>query len=687
MTKPGLLLGIDVGGTFTDVVVQDGRNRQILVDKVPSTPSDQSMGVINAISRLREVHGLNLKDLRCFAHGSTVATNALLEFKFPRIALIVTKGFGDVLEIGDQTRSNLFDLAFVKPPPLVPRKLVFEVDERIDRKGEVVSPLSNREIERIIQLISESEVEACAINLLFSFLNPEHEQCFIEAFQTMLPKLTLAASHQVVPEIGEYSRASTTSICAAVQPMVARYVAGITRGMKKEGVDCPLYIMQSGGGVMSAKEASQNAHRMLLSGPAAGVLGASRLAEVTSYKNQITFDMGGTSTDICLIHQGRPNIAHENKFDGRPLRVPQIDIHTIGSGGGSIARIASGLLQVGPKSAEAIPGPACYGRGGIQPTVTDAQVVLGRIDPDRFLGGEMKLDFQAAYNAIMNEVAKPLGLSLEEAALGILQITDAQMARGLRVVSVNRGYDPRKFTLVAYGGAGPMHASNVGHMVEVGTVLIPPYPGAFSALGLVNADIKYDLMRMVERTVDQLSADQVEGFYQPLTKRVIERIESLKDKIGEIKLIKNARFRYSWQDNDVEVLIGEELVTEELLQAAVSRFHNQHDFEFGYSNSEDKVELIAVGLEAYVRLTRVEHENAKIHKDIKLLPNRFRKVFFQETGWTDTAVFQRKKLFSSTRTLGPAIIEEREATTVVGPSMMFEVDAYSNLVLHKMEGA
>ena len=369
--------------------------------------------------------------------------------------------------------------------------------------------------------VEHARVEACAVSLLFSFRNPDHEELLAAALQERLPGIHVALSTKVCPEIKEYQRASTTVVSASLQPLVANYIDGIRRGLRAEHFGGAFFVMQSSGGVMTASEAERNAHKMILSGPAAGVIAASRLADAAPYKSQITFDMGGTSTDICLIHDGRPRLSGDTVFQGRPLKAQQIDIHTIGSGGGSIAYVdAAGLLHVGPQSAGAVPGPACYGAGGTDPTVTDAHLMLGRLDPDFFLGGEMQLDLNAARASIATHVAEPLEATLEEAAIGILDVADAVMARGIRVVSVNRGYDPRDFALVAYGGAGPMHALSAGQLVDIGLALIPQYPGAFSAMGLVNADIKYDLSKPVERPTDELTHRDLETEYQSLIRQV-----------------------------------------------------------------------------------------------------------------------------------------------------------------------
>lgn len=672
-------LGIDVGGTFTDVVVvgDDGR---VSVEKVPSTPQDASVGILDGIETIQRTRGIDVGALDVFAHGSTVATNALLESKLPRTALIVTRGFRDVLEIGTQLRSDLFDLRISKADPYVPRELVFEVDERVDRLGAVVTPLSDAAIDDVVKQISSAGVEAVAVSLLFSFRNPEHEQRVAEALAAALPNVSVAISSSVAPEIKEYPRASTTAVSAALQPLVSRYMRGILEGLERVGVTAPTFVMQSNGGTMTAEEAGVNAHRMVLSGPAAGVLAATGVAEEPEYRNQITFDMGGTSTDIALIHQGRAALERETQFEGRPLLVPQFAIHTIGSGGGSLASVdEAGSLHVGPGSAGAVPGPACYGRGGTRPTTTDAQLVLGRIDPARFLGGEMTLDVTAARRAIEEHVAKPLGLDIAEAAAGILEVADATMARGVRVVSVNRGHDPRDFMLLPFGGAGPMHALNVGSLVDVGGVLVPKNPGTFSATGLADSDVKYDATTLVDADIAHLDASDLES----VVRRMITEIEVRLDRAGasDKRYLRIARLRYAWQDNDVEVVVGEEPIDDDRLKSAVTAFHEQHQFEFGHSDPSERVELVSIGIEAHGMLARREHADAPEPAPVTPEPYGARPVYFRGLGWQETPVFEREDLEPGATLLGPAIVEEREATTVLIPHTAGRVDRFGNLVL------
>ena len=672
-------LGIDVGGTFTDIVVLD-EHGNAAVEKVPSTPHDASIGILHGIETVKSTRDVDVSTLDVFAHGSTVATNALLESKLPRTALIVTRGFRDVLEIGTQLRADLFDLRAKKADVHVPRELVFEVDERIDRLGTVITELSEASLDAAVEAVRASGVEAVAVSLLFSFRNPEHEQRIAARLRSAMPGISVAVSSEVAPEIKEYPRASTTAVSAALQPLVARYMRGILDGLEGVGVTAPTFVMQSNGGTMSADEAGQNAHRMVLSGPAAGVLAATHVAAGLESGNLITFDMGGTSTDIALVHEGRASVERETQFEGRPLLVPQFAIHTIGSGGGSIARVdEAGTLRVGPESAGADPGPACYGRGGTEPTTTDAQLVLGRIDPARFLGGEMELDVAAAVRVIEEKIARPLGMETAEAAAGILDVADAVMARGARVVSVNRGHDPRDFMLLAFGGAGAMHALSVGSIVDVGGVLVPPNPGTFSAVGLAGSDVKYDFFTLVDDDVANLTPAGIESTVAELIREATARLEHAGAETQAFHRI--ARFRYAWQDNDVEVVIGEQPIDAEALRRAVAAFHDKHLFEFGHSDVEERVELVSVGIEALGRLSRTAISAATDAAPHRPEPTSTRPVYFRELGWHETPVFERDHLRPGAAFIGPAIVEEREATTVVTPDAEARVDARSNIIL------
>lgn len=677
------VLGIDIGGTFTDLILMRGDGA--VVEKVSSTPANPAQAIVDALRHLKSRHGVDLATLDLFSHGSTVATNALLEGKLPPTALVVTKGFRDVLEIGSMMRPSLFDLKVQKPAPIVRREFVFEIEERIDRIGKIDIPLKPMAVERLVAELRAAGVRSVAICLLFSFRNDAHERALADAIRGAMPDVSVTVSADVAPEINEYPRASTTVIAAALEPLVARYIGEMSCGVAAEGLAAPVYVMQSSGGVMTAEETAVNAHRMILSGPAAGVLAAQRLAEATPYSNMITFDMGGTSTDICLIKDARADLERESMFEGRPLRVPQFAIHTIGAGGGSLARVdAAGLLRIGPESAGALPGPVCYGRGGTEPTVTDAHIVLGRIDPGSFLGGEMTLDVEAARKAVEEKIARLLGLTVEQAAQGILDIADAAMARGVRVVSVNKGHDPRDFTLIPFGGAGAMHALTVGALVEVGRVVVPQRAGIFSAVGLASSDVKYDFIRIVEQPMDTLAPADFAAIYGPLDAQAVERLNRKMPKGAKIDLIRMAQLRYMRQDNKVSIRLPEGEITSGLLAQLASEFHDAHLFQFGHNNPEGRIELVSLALEAYGRMGHARSKPFPATPEpIPAVPKSRRRVYFKETGWSDVAVYQRNDLRPGAEFAGPAIVEEREATVIATPGIACHVDGGGNIVLQR----
>ncbi|UFS58607.1 hydantoinase/oxoprolinase family protein [Subtercola endophyticus] len=672
-------LGIDVGGTFTDVVVvkDDGT---VAVEKVPSTPGDPSQGIFDGVRKIEASRGIVPADITIFAQGSTVATNALLEFKLPKTALIVTAGFADVLEIGDQVRIDAFDLRVDRPASYVTRDMVFEIEERVDRLGNVITEMTDEAVDAAIDAVVASGAEALAVCFLFSFRNPEHEQRVAERMRERAPGVEVAISSSVAPELGEYGRANTTAVSATLQPLIARYMNRIVQGCAEVGLTSPTYVMQSNGGVMSIGEAAENAHRMVLSGPAGGVLAATKVAGTSGQRNLITFDMGGTSTDIALIADAKATLVRQTEFDHKPLLVPQFDIHTIGSGGGSLARVdESGLLRVGPESAGAQPGPASYGRGGTRPTTTDAQVVLGRVDPDRFLGGEMKLDLEAARTAVQVHIADLLDVSVEEAALGILQVADTVMAKGVRVVSVNRGFDPRDFHVLPFGGAGPMHAASVAQAVGAVGVLVPQNPGIFSALGMAGADLKYDYTQVIDEAVLNLDIESLQSVIESLIEKSETRL--LPAGAEQIVHVRQARMRYAWQDNDLVVPFIGDTLTETVVADAVDEFHRRHQFEFGHSDPEGLVEIAAVGIESTGLLLEVNLGGGDGSGVYTAETDVVRPVYFEETKWVDTPIFERASLLPGAFIEGPAIIEEREATTVVPPFSTAEVDRHLNIAI------
>ena len=506
-------IGIDIGGTFIDVVLTG--ERQAGLFKFPSTPDAPHRGVLEGLERLIERGVFAPADVTGIAHGSTVATNALLEGKWARTALVTTRGFRDVLEIGRQDRPDLYDLSIDRPVPIVPRDLRFEVTERVDAAGGVVTPLDGSDVRALIPVLRDACVEAIAVVFLFSYLDPEHERRVGRLLSESL-ELPVTLSSDVLPEFREYERTSTTVICAALRPVIGRYLGELERGAGALGLPPDWRIMQSSGTVTDGRNAEAEPVRILLSGPAAGVQGARAIGEIVGERDLITMDMGGTSCDVSLIRGGELARTTSGAIGGHPIAQQMIGIHTIGAGGGSLAWIDSGgALRVGPRSAGAIPGPACYGRGGNSPTVTDAHVVLGHLLPDFAIGGLPFLDVEAARRAV-GTIAEPLSLSIEAAAEGILEIADAAMERAIRVISIERGHDPRDYALLAFGGAGPLHAASIARRLSIPRVLVPATAGVLSALGLLTSEIGYDTSRSVVRRLSSLRAADVRGVVKEL---------------------------------------------------------------------------------------------------------------------------------------------------------------------------
>ncbi|HEX3240126.1 MAG TPA: hydantoinase/oxoprolinase family protein, partial [Solirubrobacterales bacterium] len=500
-----MLLGVDVGGTFTDAVLLDGG--AVHSAKVPTTPGDESAGVMAAIDAVLERAGAEAGAVETFAHGMTVATNALLEERGARTALIATAGFGDLLEIGRQNRPHLYRLCAPKPPPLVRPELRFEAEERIGPEG-VVTPLGEDEPERLALLLEKSGAESVAICLLFSYLDPSHERRLAKHLRERLPDLHVSTSHEVLPRFREHERCSTTAIDAYLSPLLRRYLGALGEASAAAGLPQPL-VMQSSGGVAPAEEAARAGAWSVLSGPAGGAVGAGLLARVSGDGNALGFDMGGTSCDVCVVEDGAVRRTEGREIDGRPIQLPMVDVHTVGAGGGSIGwRDAGGALRVGPRSAGAEPGPACYGRGGSEPTVTDANLVLGHLAADSQLAGGVALDAEAA-EAAVDQLGAELGLDRLQTAEGILRVANQEMVRALRVVTVERGVDPRGFALLPFGGAGPMHAAAIAAELGIETILCPRAGGVLSAFGLCASERRRDTAHTVMLAGDELSAERV----------------------------------------------------------------------------------------------------------------------------------------------------------------------------------
>ena len=582
-------IGIDIGGTFTDFVLYDESTSEVEIFKLPSTPERPEQAVLEGLRRL------TISDESVVVHGSTVATNAVLERKGARTAFIATEGFKDLLQIGRQNRIELYELAASRPQPLVPPELSFGLDGRVDHNGKELAPLNDDQMYSLVKQLQNEQVESVAICLLFSFLHPEHEQHVAHSLEEA--GFSVSISSEVHPEFREYERASTTALNAYVMPIMERYLGKLDKNLGSG----QLRIMNSNGGSLSAAQAREQPAKAILSGPAAGVVGALDVSHRAGYDRIISFDMGGTSTDVSLAI-AEPQLTSEGLIDGLPLRVPMIDIHTVGSGGGSIATIdPGGLLQVGPKSAGAEPGPACYGCGGTKPTVTDANLMLGRLDSERFLGGEMTLDPARARQAI-DTIAELLGLPSKQAALGIIKIVNAQMARAIRLVSVARGHDPRDFTLISFGGAGGLHACDVAREVGVDRVLIPRGASTLSAYGMLTADVAKDYVRTVMLPAKTPYEKLVKSF-GPMVDVGRTDIESQGFALEQIEIVRELDLRYVGQSYELQVSFN---------PAYEQTFLNKHQETHGYSDPDMAVEVVNLRVRAVGRVPQLDPGPAPI---------------------------------------------------------------------------
>ena len=650
-------LGVDVGGTFTDLVaLSQGR---LITAKVPSTPQDQSAGVMNSI----ETSEIEPGAVDALAHGMTVATNALLERRGARTALVTTEGFRDVIEIARQNRPSLYDLSQDRPPPLVPRGLRFTVKERMGPQGEI-SALDEESLEEVVSSIKEAEVEAAAVCLLFAFMHPDHERRIGEALREELPEVHVSLSSEVLPEFREYERFSTTTADAYLAPKLAAYLKNLAGKAEEAGVPSPL-IMQSSGGVVGIDDAIADAAGCLLSGPAGGVVGAAYVGGLGEYRNLLTFDMGGTSTDVATIIDGEAQTTTETVVAGLPIKLPMVDIHTVSAGGGSIAWAdAGGALRVGPHSAGAEPGPAAYGQGGEEPTVTDANLFLGYLADEATLGGEVVLQRELSDKAL-SSLGEKLGLDAQEAALGIVRVANAEMVRALRVISVERGLDPREFALLAFGGAGGMHACALAEELGMETVLVPRAGGVLSALGLAISDLRHDY---VNPYLVGLENVEKEGFEKKFEKMESSASEDLEDPEYD----RRADLRYRGQSFELTV-------EADSLEKLEERFHAAHEQRYGYRMDDESVELVNLRLISTVPVEKPELDEPEPEGEAE---SGTREANF-DGEWQEVAVLDREKMGKGSEVSGPAIVEFKESTCVVRPGWRGAVDGVGTLVLEK----
>jgi N-methylhydantoinase A len=691
---PRFRLGVDIGGTFTDATLVDEESGEWHIAKVPSTPREPAIGFMVAVRRVVGDAGLSPDNVRLLIHGSTVATNAIIEGKTAKTAFVTTQGFRDMLEIARQMRPALYDLQFEKPRPLVPRHLAFEVRERMGASGEVIEPLDVQSVLDVAAVLSVSSVQAVAICLLHSYANPAQEREVARILGEQLPGVHISASADVSPEIREYFRASTTVVNAAVRPIVDRYLSSIRDSLKAEGFNPEPLVMQSNGGAMSFAHASAKPVFMVESGPAAGVVAAAHVARVAKLPSVISLDMGGTTAKVGLVRdatpvvtkdfevgtQARPGVGGRGPGSGYPIRAPVIELVEIGAGGGSIAWVdPGGGLRVGPQSAGADPGPACYGRGGTQPTITDANLVLGRLNPRNFLGGEMHLDQDAAARAIERSCAGPLGMDIVEAAHGIVEIANAAMTTAIRLISVQRGYDPREYALIAFGGAGPLHACRLAGELQLPLVVIPPSPGTTSALGLLVSDLRHDYTRTLRRLSPEIDANELERTCSEMEAEAYADLVAEGVPVNRISYSRHLEMRYAGQSYELTVDLPDRSADAQTIPDAEAAFHRLHARAYGHAAYDEPTMVVNVrvtgsGAIPKPNLRRTHESQPAFSGD------SHRDVYFAEAGgFIDVPVHLRRNLSESVRVPGPAVIEEMDSTTLIPPRFVAVVDNQGNL--------
>ena len=677
-------VAVDIGGTFTDVVVFDEAKSSLALAKALSTPAELARGVEEGLNKVT----VPLDQVVSLIHGSTIVVNAIIERQGAKTALITTKGFRDVYEIGRINRPESFNPRFRKHRPLVPRENIFEVAERMLADGSVRTPLDEREAHEVAEIIREEGFEAVAVLFLHSYRAPEHEIRMCEILRKTNPNLFVSASHELSREYREYERTSTVAANAYVGPKVSQYLGDLERRLRSNKFAGNLLIMQSNGGLSDVELARHQCIQMMESGPAGGVVGTMALCEMLDLEAAIAFDMGGTTAKASVIRRGEPSLSPDYFIggynEGLAIRIPVLDIVEVGTGGGSIAWLdEGGGLHVGPRSAGAEPGPASYGRGGTEPTVTDANVILGRLSPERFLGGEMRLDRTAAEVALRERLARPLAVALERAASGMLQVATSAMANAVRHVTLERGLDPRDFTLVAYGGGGPLHAASVAKELSIGTIIIPHAPGHFSALGMLMADLRRDYVQTLFARMDDLEMFQLEDQFKNLEAEGRRALEASGIPTDRIVFERAADMRYVGQEHAVAVRMPAN-VSEESARGSIKRlFDDAHELRYSHNAPEESADIVSLRVSAIGRLGKPQFP--KIPQGEAAPPPSARRgtrsVIFEGSGALEAAVFDRTKLLHSNVINGPAIIEEVASTTVVEPGDTVTVNAFGHLVM------
>jgi N-methylhydantoinase A len=655
---------VDIGGTFTDLAYFDAERNEVRFEKALSTPARLCEGVLETLAK-GEVPIASVQQL---IHGSTVAINAVIQKTGAKTALVTTEGFTDVYEIGRANRPDTYNLFFEKPSPLVPASLRFGIEERVNAAGRVLRRLSRAALSRLVSKLRSAEVEAIAVCLLHSYANPVHEAMLGRILRRSFPGAFVTLSHEVLREYREYERTSTTVLNAYVGREVAQYLGELEEPLSRQNFPGQILVMQSNGGVMTARKARSIPVMMMESGPAGGIIGAAGLGKLLGLADIVAFDMGGTTAKTCLIEGGSPKMTDQYYIGGYglgyPMRLPAVDIVEVGAGGGSIAQIdEGGGLRVGPRSAGADPGPACYGRGGTWPTVTDANLILGRLSPTQFLGGELNLDLEAACRAMHDKVAKPLGLTVQAAAQGVLRLADAMMSFAVRAITLQRGYDPRRYTMVTFGGAGPLHGMGIARELHIGRVIIPPQPGHFSALGMLLAELRSDLVRTLVTDFDALTAEDIGHHFCELEQEA--RTGMLKEGVDvPMRTVRALEMRYIGQEYTVAVPV----LDHDRLVDIRNAFDLAYEQRYGHSAPAEKSEVVNFRLTLIGAAEKPDFSRLTVRQIAGASAEKTRPVFFEDAGLVECPVYQRAELQRGETIVGPAIVEEYASTTVLHPS-------------------
>ena len=676
-------IGVDSGGTFTDVCLFDGNTGRVEVWKVPSTPDDPSRGIAGGIEEGIARVGAVPADVGYFGHGTTVATNALIQHRGVKTGLITTDGFRDLLEIGRQKRPDLYDLQADKPAVLVSRDLRLEVPERLRHTGEVETPLDEAAVRRAVATLKAAGVQAVAVSFLYGFVRTNHERAVLRILAEDFPEAFVCAGHEVAPEFREFERLSTAVVNAYLGPVMRGYIQRLGQRLAALGITATPHLTQSNGGVIGFDAAARLPVRTVLSGPSTGVVGAQAVGRLAGFDDLITFDMGGTSTDVALLARGECRLASEAIVHGYPIKAPMLDIHTVGAGGGSIAYVDSGgLLKVGPRSAGAHPGPVCYGLGNAEPTVTDANVVLQTLNPRYLLGGRMKVRQDLAQAAIAG-LAERLGMDSMATAQGILSVVTANMAKAIRVISVQRGHDPRDYTLVAFGGAGPLHAARMARELDISRILVPRNPGILCAMGLLLTDLRADFAATRLMPLGEAALPAITEAFGGLTARAEHWFaeEGIAPEAGRIT--RTVDMRYAGQNYELPVTLPEGRVTAAALDALAAGFAAAHQRMYGFIAEGETVQLVTFRVEAAGVVRKAEFQpRPEGGADASSAIIGTRQVWLPEAGgFVACPVYDREKLDAGNRIDGPAIVEQMDATTVILPGMTGRVEPYMNLIL------